>query len=254
MKTGKQGGAALNRRGRRVLCILPAYNEEGKIGPAAAGFVACPEVDEVIVVNDCSTDGTLPEARSAGITVVSHDRRRGVGAGIRTGIDYARENGYDIVVVAAGNNKDHPDETHRLLRPIIEEDYDYVQGSRYLEGGNPGDMPFHRIIYTRLYPYLIRLLLSFPATEGTNGFRAYKTGIFDDERINIRQDWLDGVELEYYIQVQVIRLGYRVIEVPVSKTYASIKMKDYRQYTKAHPLKIMDNLKPIFYLTLGIRK
>ena len=62
------------------------------------------------------------------------------------------------------------------------------------------------------------------------------------------------MELEYYFHVQAIRLGYHVKEVPVSKTYPSIKMKDYRYYTKAHPLKILDNLKPIFYLTLGIKK
>jgi dolichol-phosphate mannosyltransferase len=123
-----------------------------------------------------------------------------------------------------------------------------------MKGGNPGEMPLHRIICTRLYPYLIRLMLGFPATEGTNGFRAYRTSLFDDPRINLWQDWLNGVELEYYIQVQVIRLGYRIKEVPVSKTYPSTKMHTYRHYTKANPWGILNNLKPIFYLTLGIRK
>jgi dolichol-phosphate mannosyltransferase len=238
----------------RVLCIIPAYDEWGKIGPTVRGFTAVKEIAEVLVVDDCSTDGTGEEARAGGATVLRHDRRRGVGAGIRTGIDYARAHGFDIVMTAAGNNKDHPDETPLLLAPIIEGGYDYVQGSRYMAGGNPGKMPFHRVICTRMYPYLIRIILGFPATEGTNGFRAYRTSLFEDRRINLWQDWLDGVELEYYLQVQVIRLGYRVIEVPVSKTYPSVRMKDYRHYTKANPWGILSNLKPICYLTLGIRK
>ena len=254
MKRGDEE-TPLSSAGRaKVLCIIPAYDEEGKIGPTARGFLAVAEIDEVLVVDDGSADGTLAEAQAAGATVVSHPERRGVGAGIRTGIEYARAHGFDIVMTAAGNNKDHPDETPRLLRPLIEEGYDYVQGSRYMKMGTPGKMPLHRVLCTRLYPFLIRLVLGFPATEGTNGFRAYRTSLFQDRRINLWQDWLDGVELEYYLQVQVLRFGYRVKEVPVSKTYPSTKMKDYRYYTKAKPWEIFRNLKPIFYLTLGIKR
>ena len=244
----------LDKKGNRVVCILPFYNEKGKIGKAAAGFSHIDEIDEVTVVNDGSYDGGSEEARQAGVTVLHHDTRRGVGAAIRTGIDYAMAHGYDIIVVAAGNGKDNPEETPRLLAPILEEGYDYVQGSRYMAGGNPGKMPFHRVICTKIYPYLIRFVLGFPATEGTNGFRAYRTSLFKDARINLWQDWLDGVELEYYLQVQVIRLGYRVTEVPVSKTYPRTRIKDYNYYTKADPWGIFRNLKPIFYLTLGIKR
>lgn len=238
----------------KTICILPSFNEKGKIGKAAEGFCRAPEINEVVVVNDGSNDGSIEEIIRAGATVLHHTQRRGVGAAIRTGIDYALSRDYDVIIVAAGNGKDNPGDVSSLLRPITEDGYDYVQGSRYLAGGNAGKMPLHRIICTRLYPWLIRLLLGFPATEGTNGFRAYKTSIFKDKRINLWQNWLDGVELEYYLQVQVIRLGYRVKEVPVSKIYPTIKLKDYRHYTKADPWGILNNLKPILYLTLGFKK
>lgn len=249
-----------NKRGKKIICILPAFNEEGKIGAATRGFLTVKELDEVVVVNDGSTDGTLSEIEGTGATIINVERPPGVGtrvrtgAAYRTGIEYALRKGFDIIVTASGNNKDHPDETHRLLRPIIEEDYDYVQGSRYLPGGDPGKLPLHRVICTRLYPYLIRLMLGFPATEGTNGFRAFKTSLFKDKRINLWQDWLDGVELEYYLYVQVLRLGYQMTEAPVSKTYQTVRMRDYRSYTKAKPWQLFNNLKPIFYLTLGIKE
>lgn len=249
----------LDRKGMRVVCLIPAFNEEGKIGPSAAGFLKVGEIDEVVVINDGSTDGSLEEARATGATVISRERLASIGTKVmtgatyRTGIDYALEKKYDIIVTASGNNKDHADQTHRLLRPIIDEGYDYIQGSRYLPGGEAGKLPMHRVICTRLYPYLIRMMLGFPATEGTNGFRAFRATLFDDPRINLWQDWLDGVELEYYLYVQAVRLGYRVGEVPVSKTYPTVKMKNYRTYTKAKPWELFKNLKPIFHLTLGLK-
>jgi dolichol-phosphate mannosyltransferase len=235
----------------RVLLIAPAYNEEGKIGKVAAGVVPG-TVDTVLVVDDCSSDGTAEEARTAGAEVITHETRRGVGAAIRSGIDYARSHGHDVVVVIAGNGKDDPREIPKLVAPIKDEGYDYIQGSRYLEGGISGRMPFHRKFGTRLYPLIFRVLTRFPCTDATNGFRAYRVSLFDDPRIDIWQDWLDTYELEYYIHYKVIKLGYRVGEVAVSKLYP--QGVAYAHYTKAKPLTDWwKMLRPIFYLELRIK-
>ena len=232
-----------------VLAVLPAFNEGKKLLDTVLKF---PKgvVSEVLVVDDGSTDATVTEARKYGVTVISHGRRRGVGAAIRTGIDYALKKNYDIIVVMAGNGKDDPVEIPRLVQPITEEGYDYVQGSRYLKGGKWGNMPFYRILATRLYPLVWRFVTRFPATDVTNGFRAYRLALFKDKRINIWQDWLDTYELEYYLHYKVLILGYKVKEVPVSKVYPSRK-----RYTKISPIvgwwKI---LKPLFCLVLGIKR
>ncbi|MBM3581063.1 MAG: glycosyltransferase family 2 protein [Alphaproteobacteria bacterium] len=206
-------------KSRRVLLIAPAFNEEAKIGEVVR---RTPRdiVDTILVVDDCSTDRTAEVARARGADVLINDRRRGVGYAIRRGYTFARTNGFDIVVVIAGNNKDSPEEIIRLLDPICDGKCDFVMGSRYLPGGVAGgDMPVYRKLATRLHPLLVRLLTGRRVTESTNGYRALKVSVLNDPRIDLYQIWLDSYELEMYIFMKLIKLGYRMGEVPVSKIY-----------------------------------
>ena len=145
-----------------------------------------------------------------GVVSVRHPLRQGVGAAIRTGIRYGRDNGYDIIVIMAGNDKDEPEEIHKLVEPIQRNAYDLVQGSRYLSGERTGgDMPFYRKVATRMHPLLFSLLTGHPMTDTTNGFRAIRLAIFTDERINLDQDWLMAYELEPYILFKAVKSGFR---------------------------------------------
>jgi dolichol-phosphate mannosyltransferase len=235
-------------RGKKIACIAPAYNEAGKIERV---FARMPRevVDLPLMVDDGSTDGCGDAARATGAIVVRHEARRGVGAAIRTGIDFAREHGADIIVVIAGNGKDDPTQIPRLLDPIIDEGCHYVQGSRYLPGGDAGTMPWHRRLATRLHPFLVRLATGHKGTDSTNGFRAYKATIFDELGIDIWQHWLDLYELEIYLHLQVLARGGKVREVPVSKIYP--EGARHRQYTKMRPVTDWWRmLKPIVYHAL----
>ena len=200
-----------------VAMIFPLFNERHAIG----GLVRrVPQIiTETIVVDDGSDDGGPDLAREAGARVITQERRRGVGAAIRTGIEAARASGHGAVVVLAANGKDDPAEAERLIDKL-KVGYDYVQGSRYFrEGGSSVNLPLGRSLMIRGYTFLFRVLSGFPATDVTNGFRAYRLSLLDDPRIRIDQSWLDRYELEYYLQWKAITLGYRVVEVGVSKTY-----------------------------------
>ena len=114
---------------QKIVALIPAYNEEGKTNRVVARF---PKgvVDEIVVIDDGSTDNTAQEVKKEGATVLKHRERKGIGAALRTGIDYTIKNSFDIIVILAGNGKDDPNEIPRLLEPILQENYDFVQGSR----------------------------------------------------------------------------------------------------------------------------
>jgi dolichol-phosphate mannosyltransferase len=234
----------------RVLAVIPAYNERGKIGNVVRK-AAREVVDEVLVINDGSTDTTPDEARAAGATVISNPRPTGAGSSIRQGIMYAREHGYDVVTVMAGNDKDRPDEIPRLLEPIVRDGCHFVQGSRWLRGGRAGNTPLYRRLATKLHPALFSLAAGQRLTDTTNGFRAFRTSLFDDRRIRIEQRWLDKYELEPYILFKAVRLGYKVREVPATKVYPPKALG----YTKMRPITgWWSILRPVFLLGLGLRR
>ena len=205
-----------------------------------------------MVVSDASDDGSDDEARKAGATVLRHDRVMGVGAAIRTGIDYALKKGADVVVVMAGNDKDAPEEIPLLLDPIADDRADFVQGSRFLKpGASFGAMPFYRRIATRVHPLLFSLAARHWVTESTNGFRAVHRRVLADPRLDLSPTWLDAYELEPFLYLRVIQLGYRTAEVPVTKVYPARHLGQ----TKMRPITgWWSILRPLVYAGLRLRR
>jgi glycosyltransferase involved in cell wall biosynthesis len=238
-------------RGLSVLAIAPAFDESTKIGQVVRR-VPRDVVDEVLVVDDGSTDDSADVARAAGATVVSLGRTIGVGAAIRAGYDYAVEHGYDVAVVMAGNNKDSPEEIPLLIDPIADGRADFVQGSRFLKrDASFGHMPLYRRLATRLHPMLFSLAARKKVTESTNGFRAAHTRVLKDPRMDLNQRRLDGYELEPYLYLCTIKLGYRTAEVPVTKVYppkatGQTKMQPFTDWWAI--------LRPVAWAMFGSRK
>jgi len=241
----------------KILVCPVAYNEHVKLQNAIERFFFffLSAQADYLIVDDGSTDGTTAMIQSysgQGVATIRHPVRQGVGMAIRTAIEHALRQGYEVLVIMAGNDKDEPQEIPQLVAPILNDGFDFVQGSRYLSGQRiGGDMPLYRKFATRLHPFLFSMFSGRRVTDSTNGFRAIRLSLFKDQRIQYQQDWLRAYELEPYLMFKAIILGYRYIEVPVTKIYPAKKLG----YTKMKPLVgWWSILKPVFYLGLRIRK
>jgi dolichol-phosphate mannosyltransferase len=231
-----------------IAVILPALNEAGKIGRAVSRMPR-PLVDEVVVVDDGSTDGTAAEAEAAGARVLRHQVNRGVGAAIRTGIVWGEDHGIALTGIMAGDDQDDPNELIRLAEAIVDRGCEFVQGSRYLPGGTRLHQPFSRTVMTIGYSVMFSAVTLRRITDATNGFKLFRTEIC--RTWPLEQSWLDRYELEPYLLYQAIRRGCRVCEVPVTKFYPPdrsvgyTKMKAYRDWWRI--------VRPMLLLTLRIR-
>jgi dolichol-phosphate mannosyltransferase len=238
-------------RKTQVLVSLFAFNEGEKLEMTLKRFGA-ERLYDVLIVDDGTTDGSLDAVEARGFHVVRNGRNLGLGASIKKAFRYALKNDYQILVIMAGNGKDDPNEIDRLVEPITKGDFDFVQGSRFLKGGAYGNMPLIRLLATKIvHPTIFSVLSRHRVTESTNGFRAFKTSILCDKRINWEQDWLDQYELEQYLHFKVVRLGYKRTEVAVSKIYPT----KGPGYTKVKAfVGWWSMIKPLVCLAAGVKR
>ena len=152
----------------RSLAIIPCYNEEYTIGSVI--LKAKNHVDEVLVIDDGSTDETAKIARKAGAKVISHKNNLGKTAGIKTGFSYAIANKYDYVVTLDGDAQHDPHEIPLLLTTLKNNGNDITLGIRW---GKKTEMPLWRKFGKRILDYTTSLGNGGFVTDSQCGFRAF---------------------------------------------------------------------------------
>lgn len=243
---------AITKERKKYLAGICAYNEGDKIRRVIEKFNDYAHYD-VLILDDGSTDASIENLKIDGLPIdtIVNPQTMGAGYGTRQIIDYAKEHGYEAMFFISGNDKDDPDDINKLIA-ALEEGYDFVQGSRYLPGGVYGHMPAYRKVATRfIHPFLFSLIAGIKITDSTNGFRAVKTSLCRDTRIDLTPTWLDQYELEPYLFYKAVQLKYRVTEVPVRKIYPP----QGQGYTKMKPfIGWWSILRPLIYLALRIKQ
>lgn len=191
----------------RIAVVIPVFNERRSL-PLVVGDLPREIVDEVVVVDNGSTDGTDLVAQGLPVRLVS-EPRRGYGSACLAGIAALSPSPPDVVVFLDGDYSDHPEELPRLLEPI-RSGYDLVIGSRALGHAEPGALLPQARFGNRLACSLIRLLYGYRYTD-LGPFRAIRWEAL--QRIGM-EDTNFGWTCE--MQVKALRRGVRVTEVPVS--------------------------------------
>ena len=196
--------------GRRIVIVSPAYDEAENIG---AVIQAMPrELDGYhvvpIVVDDHSDDATAEVARAEGALVASLPIRRGGGLALRVGYDVALRLGADIVVTMDADGQHQPEELPALVRPILEDRADHVNGSRML-----GDFERESLIRhlgVHFFSRLVTILTGQRVTDISSGYRATRADTLRKLILEQDQFWTSEVTIE------ALRQHARVVEVPVT--------------------------------------
>jgi glycosyltransferase involved in cell wall biosynthesis len=201
---------ALDLRGRNVVVIIPAYNEERFIGSVVLKTRRLADI--VLVVDDGSQDATAELAAAAGAQVVSHDENRGKGAALNTAFCRARDLRPEAVVMLDADGQHSPEELARVVEPVINGRADVVVGSRYLQPRS--SVPRHRIWGHWAFNLVTRLASGVPASDSQSGYRAFSPRAL--EAISFSSQ---GFSVESEMQFLAHQYGLRFAEVPITIQY-----------------------------------
>ncbi len=194
----------------RIIVGVPAYNEEqfiGEIVRKASVFA-----DEVIVVDDGSTDNTYQVAEAAGALVIRHEVNIGVGAATRICFDEARRLNADVLVTLDGDGQHDPDEIAQVAIPCLVGRADLVIGSRFK--ANHGSMPAHRKFGIKTITWMCNLGSNVKTGDAQSCFRAY--GRKAIHSLNCKEQ---GFSFSVDLLIQSRECGLNITEVPISCIY-----------------------------------
>lgn len=220
----RPGGAAYFR-GRKVLLYLPAYNQATMIEKVLDRIPeeARNDAAEILVVDNCSPDGTADRARDyaarhgcRNLQVVRNERNLGYGGSQQLAYRRAIDRGYDAVVMIHGDGQYAPEIVLDILGPILDGRADFVFGSRILGDPLAGNMPWIRYVGNRALTFMQNLLLGLHVSEFHSGYRAFSVP-------SLRQVNFAGISTDYHFDTEMIILyamkGLRIAEVPIPTHY-----------------------------------
>jgi len=222
----------------RTIAVIPALNEEKSIGPVIEK--ARLFVDEIIVIDDGSADGTAEAAKRAGALALRHALNRGQGAALKTGTEAALLRGADIIVHLDADGQHDPSFIPSLIEPLARGEADVVLGSRFM-GVKPVGMPWKRRILQRCIRWFNLFMLGIPRqlTDPQSGLRALSAKAA--RRLDFRQD-------RYAHCSELLRLitrsDLRWKEIPIEVRYT--------QESLAKGQKNLDAVKVAWQLFLGV--
>ena len=192
-----------------IVAIIPAYNEEEALATIIAKTFQY--VDRVIVVDDGSVDKTVEVAMEAGAEVISHKANLGKGEALKSGFKAIDDD--SIIITIDGDGQHNPDEIPNLIKPIVEEGADLVNGSRYMNGVEE-NTPAYRRVGQKVLDIATNISAGIKVTDSQSGFRAFSNRSRDCFRF---KDTGFGIESE--MLVDAAEAGLKIVEVPITVRY-----------------------------------
>lgn len=212
----------LEPRRTRYAVLIPVLNEGQRLLQQLQRMEFLRGTADIIIGDGGSDDSSGDPAAFGNLPVRGVLVKTGPGklsAQLRMLFDYGLEQAYEGFVLIDGNDKDGVQAIPAFLE-ALDQGFDYVQGSRYVLGGEEENTPWDRKLGVALvHAPLLSLAARFRYTDTTNGFRAVSRRVLLDARVEPFRDVFDTYNLHYYLSARIPRLGYRVKELPVRRVY-----------------------------------
>ena len=190
--------------------VIPAKNEAKRIGQVLLG-VQQYGFQNIVVVDDGSTDHTADVVQSCGANIVRHRINLGPGAATQTGIDYAIQRGAVNIVTIDADQQHYPQDIPALVSKLTEEDLDIVLGSRFLSKNN---IPLTRIFYNKIANVVSTLATGLTVTDSQSGMKAFTAEFAKKSQLQFN-GFEFCIELLRYIKIHKARYA----EVPIKVMY-----------------------------------
>jgi len=205
--------------GNKVFIVIAAYNEQNSV-PQVIKELHKAGYKDVVVVDDGSKDKTFNAALDAGATVLQHVVNRGQGAALKTGIDYALEQGADIIVTFDADGQHRVEDIPAMIKPVANGKVDVTFGSRFLTKKSQENVPWVRKVCLKAGILVLWLFYGVKMTDAHNGFRALSRNAA--EKIKITADRMAHAS-EIVEEVHRLDLKYREIPVVIRYTEETLR-------------------------------
>ena len=233
--------------------LIPVINENGRIQKQLerAKKANIHELVDIIICDGGSTDGCNEpeELKLLGVnTLLTKTGPGKQSAQMRMGFWWALERGYEGFITVDGNNKDSVEDVPKFIEKL-DEGFDFLQGSRFIKGGEAINTPLVRwLAIVFIHAPIITLLARKRFTDSTNGFRAHSKKYLTHPQVQPFRDIFVTYELLMYLSVKASRLGLKTCEIPVTRAYP----KNEKTPTKIKGISgNMKMLKPLFEIARG---
>jgi glycosyltransferase involved in cell wall biosynthesis len=208
----------MTRPDGKVIVIMPAYNAAATL-QRTVEMIPRDVVDEVIVVDDHSSDATIEIARQLDVSLIWHPHNVGYGGNQRTSYLEALQRGADVVVMLHPDGQYEPSLIPRMIEPILAGEADCVLGSRFAESGavRSSGMPRYKIIANRGLTTIENKILRTSFTELHTGYRAYSRKLLMTVPF-MRNN--NGFVFDSELLMQAVYFGFTIVEVPARTVYS----------------------------------
>jgi dolichol-phosphate mannosyltransferase len=219
---------------QKILVIIPFFNEYDALKKLKTEICKNIINYDFLLINDNSTDNSDKLFTKKKILILNNKKRMGIGYSLKKGLKFSLIKKYQVCVFMSGNGKMKISDIEKMTKPIIKNNYDYINGSRFIKYNKKSNTPMFRYFSIKIISNLLSFLFQKNITDFSCGFRAFKCKKFLQFTKIKNSNLYNTYGFEYYLYAKVLKSKLTFKEVSIAMWYPNKKLK--KKYSKILPI------------------